>query len=42
MKINFNYGCKIDVLVLNNFDGNRVSILSFKKNAFVDRVFTLM
>ena len=30
-----------DVAVLNKFDANGVSILSFKKHAFADRVFTL-
>ena len=34
--------CRNDVAVLNKFDANRVSILSFKKHAFGDRVFTLM
>ena len=29
------------VVVLNKFDVNEVSIWSFKKHAFVDRLFTL-
>ena len=36
------YGCRNDVPVLNNFDAIGVSILSFKKHDFADRVFTLM
>ena len=36
------YSCRNDVAVLNKFDANRVSILSFKKHAFANRVFTLM
>ena len=51
-KINFNnnenkflslaYGCRNNVAVLNKFNANGVSILSFKKHAFANRVFTLM
>ena len=36
------YGCRNHVAVLNKFDANGVSILSFKKHAFADRIFTLM
>ena len=36
------YSCRNDVAVLNKFDANGVSILSFKKHAFANRVFTLM
>ena len=36
------YGCRNDVDVLNKFDANSVSILSFKKHAFADRIFTLI
>ena len=36
------YGCRNDGAVLNKFDANIVSNLSFKKYAFVDRVFALM
>ena len=36
------YGCRNDVAVLNKFDSNRVSILSFKEHAFADRIFTLI
>ena len=36
------YKCRNDVAVLNKFDANGVSVLSFKKLAFADRVFTLM
>ena len=36
------YRCRNDVAVLNKFDANGVSILSFNKHAFVDNVFTLM
>ena len=36
------YRCRNDVALLNKFDGNGVSILSFKKHAFADRIFTLM
>ena len=36
------YGPKIDVAILNNFDVNGLSIFSFKKNSFPNRVFTLM
>ena len=32
----------VDVAVLNKFDTNGVSILSFKKHAFADRALTLM
>ena len=35
------YGCRNDFTVLNKFDKNRVSILSFKKHASSDRIFTL-
>ena len=40
--LNLVYRCRNDVGVLNKFDANGVSILNFKKHAFVDRVFTLM
>ena len=33
--------CRNDVAVLNTFDTTGVSILSFKKHVFTDRVFTL-
>ena len=36
------YGCRNDVALLNKFDANGVSILSFKKHAFANTVFTLM
>ena len=36
------YKCRNDVAVLNKFDANGVSVLSFRKHAFADRVFTLM
>ena len=36
------YRCRNDVIVLNKFEANGVSILSFKKNFFAERVFTLM
>ena len=36
------YGCRNGVAVLNKFHANGVSIFSFKKHAFVDRIFTLM
>ena len=36
------YGCRNEVAVVDKFDTNGVSIFSFKKHAFVDRVFTLM
>ena len=36
------YGCRNDVAVLIKFDTNEVSITSFKKHAFADRIFTLM
>ena len=48
-KINFNnnenkflsldYGCRNYVAILDKFDTNGVSIFSFKKHAFADRVF---
>ena len=36
------YGCRNDVDVLNKFDANSASIISFKKHAFADRIFTLI
>ena len=36
------YGCRNEVVVVDKFDANGVSIFSFEKNTFVDRVFTLM
>ena len=52
LNINFNnsedkflslaYGCRNNLVVLDKFDTNRVSIFSFKKNDFAERVFTLM
>ena len=36
------YGCRNNLVVLDKFDTNRVSIFSFKKNDFAERVFTLM
>ena len=36
------YDCRNDVVVLNKFDANGVSILSFKKHAFANRIFNLM
>ena len=36
------YGCRNYVSVLNIFDADRVFVFSFKKHAFVERVFTLM
>ena len=40
--VSLSYGCRSDVAVLNKFDTNGLFILSFKKHAFADRVFTLM
>ena len=42
IKIILAYGCRNNLAVLDNFDGNGVSIFSFKKHAFARRVFTLM
>ena len=36
------YGCRNDVAVLNKFDANGVSILSFKKYVFADKIFPLI
>ena len=36
--LNLAYGCRDDAAVLNEFDANGVSILSFMKYAFADRV----
>ena len=36
------YGSRNDVAVLNKIDVNGVFVLTFKKNAFSNRVFTLM
>ena len=36
------YGYRNNVAVLDKFDGNGVSIFSFKNHDFADRVFTLM
>ena len=36
------YGWRNEVAVIDKFDANGVSIFSFNKHAFVDRVFTLM
>ena len=36
------HGCRSDVAVLNEFNANGVSILSFNKHPFADRVFTFM
>ena len=36
------FGRRNDVVVLNEFYANGVSILSFKKHAFAERIFTLM
>ena len=36
------YGYGNNVAVLDKFDGNGVSIFSFKKHAFADRVLTIM
>ena len=36
------YGYRNDVALLNEFDANGVSILSFKKQTFANRVFALM
>ena len=36
------YGYRNDVALLNEFDANEVSILSFKKQTFANRVFALM
>lgn len=41
-KINLVYGCTNDVAVLNKLDVNGVSIFSFRKHAFANRLFTLM
>ena len=40
--LNFSYGFRNDVPVLNKFDTNGVSVFSFKKHGFDDRVSTLM
>ena len=42
MKINFSIKFRNYVTVLNKFNANGVSILSFEKHAFADRVFTSM
>ena len=36
------YGCRNDVASLKKFYANGLSVVCFKKHAFVDRVFTLM
>ena len=36
------YGCRDNVAVLDKFDTNGVSIFSFNKHDFADRVLTLM
>ena len=36
------YGCRNDGVVLKKIDANRVSISSLKKNAFSDKILTLM
>ena len=36
------YGCRNDAAILDKFDVNGVSILSFKRHAVSNRVFTLM
>ena len=36
------YGCRNYVAILDKFDADRVTIFSFKKHTFADRVFTLM
>ena len=33
------YGCRNNVVILDNFDANGVSIFSFKKHAFADRLY---
>ena len=40
--LSFAYGCRNNLAVLDKFDTNGVSIFSFKKNDFAERVFTLM
>ena len=40
--LNLAEGSRYDIAVLNKFDANGVSILSFKKHAFADRIFTSM
>ena len=43
-KLIFKFSCryiKTDGAVLDKFDGNGVSVFSFKKDAFASRVFTL-
>ena len=40
--LSLTYGCRNDVVVLEKYDTNGVSTLSFKKHAFSNRVFTLM
>ena len=35
------YWCRNDVAISDKIDANGVSIFSFKKHAFADRVFTL-
>ena len=36
------YKCRNDVALFNEFAANGLSILSFKKHTFANRVFTLM
>ena len=40
--LNLTYWCRNDVAVLDKFDAERVSIFSFKKHAFTNKVFNLM
>ena len=40
--LSYAYGYRNNVAVLDTFDGNGVSIFSFKKHAFADRLFNLM
>ena len=35
------YRCRNDVVVLNKFNANGVSMLNFQNHAFAERVFTL-
>ena len=36
------YGCRNNVVILDKFKANRISIFSFQKYVFADKVFTLM
>ena len=40
--LSLDYGCRNNVAVLDKSDTNGVSVFSFKKHVFANRVFTLM